>query len=33
MKHAVEVGYGPSLDGRAFFTSIIKQTLESAANA
>ena len=32
-EHAVEEGFGPSLDGRGFFTSIIKQTLESAANA
>ena len=32
-EHAVEEGYGPSLDGRGFFTSIIKQTLESAATA
>jgi phosphoribosylformylglycinamidine synthase len=32
-EHAVEEGYGPSLDGRAFFTSLIKHTLESAANA
>jgi phosphoribosylformylglycinamidine synthase subunit PurQ / glutaminase len=32
-EHAVEDGFGPSLDGRGFFTSIIKQTLESAANA
>jgi phosphoribosylformylglycinamidine synthase len=32
-EHAVEAGYGPSLDGRGFFTSIITQTLESAANA
>ena len=32
-EHAVEQGYGPSLDGRGFFTSIIKQTLESAATA
>jgi phosphoribosylformylglycinamidine synthase I len=32
-EHAVEAGYGPSLDGRGFFTSIIRQTLESAATA
>ena len=32
-EHAVETGYGPSVDGRGFFTSIIKSTLESAANA
>ncbi|MCU1536023.1 MAG: phosphoribosylformylglycinamidine synthase, partial [Humibacillus sp.] len=32
-EHAVELGYGPSLDGRAFFTSILTQTLESAATA
>ena len=24
-EHAVEEGYGPSLDGRGFFTSILKQ--------
>lgn len=32
-EHAVEEGYGPSLDGRGFFTSILKHTLESAATA
>lgn len=32
-EHAVETGYGPSVDGRGFFTSIITSTLESAANA
>jgi phosphoribosylformylglycinamidine synthase len=32
-EHAVEAGFGPSLDGRGFFTSILKHTLESAANA
>lgn len=32
-EHAVEPGFGPSLDGRGFFTSILKHTLESAANA
>ena len=32
-EHAVEEGYGPSPDGLGFFTSIIKQTLESAATA
>ena len=32
-EHAVETGYGPSLDGRGFFTSILKHTLETAAKA
>jgi phosphoribosylformylglycinamidine synthase len=32
-EHAIEAGFGPSLDGRGFFTSILKHTLESAANA
>ncbi|WP_076263499.1 phosphoribosylformylglycinamidine synthase subunit PurQ [Intrasporangium flavum] len=32
-EHCIEEGYGPSLDGRAFFTSLIKHTLESAATA
>jgi phosphoribosylformylglycinamidine synthase I len=32
-EHCVEEGFGPSLDGRGFFTSLIQHTLESAANA
>ncbi len=32
-EHAVEQGYGPSLDGRSFFTSVLTHTLESAATA
>jgi phosphoribosylformylglycinamidine synthase len=32
-EHAVEEGYGPSLDGRGFFTSILKHALETAAKA
>ena len=32
-EHAVEALYGPSLDGRGFFTSVIARTLESAVNA
>ncbi|HET7398740.1 MAG TPA: phosphoribosylformylglycinamidine synthase subunit PurQ [Intrasporangium sp.] len=32
-EHAVEQGFGPSLDGRGFFTSVLRHTLESAATA
>jgi phosphoribosylformylglycinamidine synthase len=32
-EHAVEEGYGPGTDGRGFFTSILRATLEKAANA
>ena len=32
-EHAVEAGYGPSLDGVGFFTSALKHTLETAAKA
>ncbi len=32
-EHAVEEGYGPSLDGRSFFTSVLTHTLETAAKA
>ena len=32
-EHAVEAGYGPSTDGRGFFTSVLKHTVESAATA
>ena len=32
-EHCVEEGFGPSLDGREFFTSLIKHTLESVATA
>ena len=28
-EHAIEVGYGPSLDGRKFFTSVLRSLVNA----